>query len=168
MIRWCPWVHDLALVASAAHHGALRIDCLRDPALGLPTAPEAVEALTRRTFLEGFRTTDLSGGTARFPAAAAAPAAASGVFSSQAAAEAWCRLESSRFPDQRRLEGRLEATCVALTACLPLGHPLRVRPCPISPLVEVGPEPRAPLALSALLEESAPRRSAYLKRRSRS
>jgi len=204
---WCPWVHELTLVVSAAQHGVLRHQSLRaentsnsntggaSPLL-LPTAPSRVTALVKRTFLQPPKlatppvTTSAKTTSSGFVGGVAA---AAGVFADAAAAEQWAQKLAASWPSPSALEARLEAACVALTVDLPRGHPLKIRPCPLSPLAsDVAPPKRSllssslssgsggavakneavggveaawPLALPALLAESADRRSAYLERR---
>jgi hypothetical protein len=186
----------LALVASAASDGVLRHECLRADAdsssssssssssAPLPTAPSRVAALVQRTFLQPPLHGPGLAGRGGLDAARSGSgfgggvAAAAGVFADAAAAARWSAAVSSAWPCGAALEARLEAACVALTADLPRGHPLRVRPCPLSPLAAAaaaqaggGAAPAGlahgglPLALPALLAESAGRRAAYLERR---
>ena len=215
---WCPWVHDLTLVVSAAQHGVLRHQILRaedgdndstGAASGqgggggssrtggtlqlLPTAPSRVTALVKRTFLQPPQPAPTSTPSTNSAGSGfvGGVAAAAGVFTDAAAAEQWAQRLAASWPSASALEARLEAACVALTVDLPRGHPLKIRPCPFSPLAtDIAPAPSSsvaatpgsggavaknesvggseagwPLALPALLAESAARRSAYLERR---
>lgn len=155
-IWWCPWIHDVGLMAGCVRHGFMNINAMRSNT-ELPLNPSAILEHITRTFLNG-RASEESpshpdGGVVQSGDAALVSAAdpgkvvnppGSGVGGASSvgygflktgkgfdpgdeAAQAWAEEASAEFPTRRSAEDRVFKICVAMTKLLPLNNPVRIR-----------------------------------------
>ncbi|CAN0209255.1 unnamed protein product [Laminaria digitata] len=108
---WCPWIHDLGLMAGCVRHGFMNINAMRSDTT-LPLHPSSVQDHITRALIVGVED-PMSHMDEDFPTAGAV--------------QAWAEESSSEFPTRRSAEERVFRICVALTKLMPLSNPLRVR-----------------------------------------
>lgn len=152
---WCPWIHDLGLMAGCVRHGFMNVNAMRNDTT-LPLHPSSVlDHITRSLVVgvedpmshmdEDFPTAGVApaagaaggeggkgtgGGysmAAAVAAAAAAVRAGKGFDGTDEGVQAWAEDSSRQFPTRRAAEERVFRICVALTKLMPLSNPLRVR-----------------------------------------
>ena len=133
-VWWCPWIHDVTLLAGVGSRGLSfgTSNHLRDSQpsataenpLGIP----AVEKLLERVFLRGRNTAGSSGGAAL----------ADRVFASPQEAFGWVKQTAAQYPTAEALEDRVERIVMDLTEHLPAGHMLRVQTNPSGTLTLPG------------------------------
>ncbi|CAN0150637.1 unnamed protein product [Ascophyllum nodosum] len=154
---WCPWIHDLGLMAGCVRHGFMNVNAMRSDTT-LPLNPSSILDHITRALVVGVED-PMSQMDKDFPTAGVAPTAGlpqdggktaasprsqSSVASSSAAAaaavragkgldgtdekvQAWAEEASEEFPTRRATEERVFRICVSLTKLLPHSNPLRVR-----------------------------------------
>lgn len=137
-IWWCPWIHDLGLMAGCVMHGFMNINAMRSNVL-LPLNPTAILEHISRTFLNNGRAPGEPSSRADGASAAENPSGSGqppglgvlkplkGFSPGDDAAQAWAEEASVEFPSRRSAEDRVFRICVAMTKLLPPHNPVRIR-----------------------------------------
>lgn len=108
---WCPWIHDVGVMAGCLKHGFLSMDAILSDR-SLPFHDDHLKKHIRCVFLYG--------------SSKVAPAAAS-IFSDERDAEKWVSIVATAIPNTLVLEARIAKILSDLTQRLPAGHLLKVK-----------------------------------------
>ncbi|CAM9914329.1 unnamed protein product [Choristocarpus tenellus] len=137
-VWWCPWIHDLGLMAGCVRHGFMNVNAMRNDT-SLPFHPAAALEHISRTLLRGDprstergdrgdSATSHGGNTCGGSGDGVLAVNPKGAFKADAeGVREWAEEVSTQFPSRRAAEDRVFRICMGLTKLMPLSHPIRVR-----------------------------------------